>query len=70
MEVQKQPYYDEQLRYCRDELIPSAENYTKIGDTSEHPANAFGEKFSESVTSDGSINSSLYTPVLAFRYNG
>ena len=69
MEVTKQPYYDDALKFCVDELSPEALNYQKIGQSAPKEENALGETFKQTVDAEGNINSSLYTPVLVFYYN-
>ena len=71
LEVEKQPYYDSQLAFCRDVLEPAAQNVfgnqqdfataqaTGIG------TNALGNAYYIQETASGT-NSNLLTPVLIF----
>lgn len=49
MEARKPPFYDPELDYCVNELIPDAKNFKKIDDPDEYEPqpNLFGETFKQ-----------------------
>ena len=67
MEVDSQPYYNQQLAFCVNELSPNAKNFAKRDEGQTVDAiqsNAFDEKFYRYKNDLGQLASNLMTPVI------
>lgn len=72
MEVDKQPYYNQQLKFCVEQLVPNAQNFAKedMGQSEKDVIpNALGNIYRRWRVDSGLLNSNLTTPVLMFYYN-